>query len=916
MYEIVTQGGGEILWKCLNAIAMLSKGGIFGTFIFIFLYIAVICYSYMVAVNQDIVGVSKKLAASLVIVAVMLAPSTRVLVTDKVTYFRKSVDNVPYLLALSAYVASNVGQAMAYEYDLSFQEPGFSRYTETGMNMYSSIIAKISEARLPSASQSADMKNFVSQCLIYDLALGKYPLEDLMNTPDPLKFITEHTSSQRGIILAQEGEKKLIPCNRALAKLMTGKKDYLAEYVMKAAADLFPGFKGKPEDLGRMLALSIGDAYSYLAQEGAKAEEILRINMLRNLIRDWQGDHDPAMAYALAHAEQNQGFSFKIMGKMAGNFLPILKIVIEVLIIGIFPIVAVLSIMPGGIGILKKYLFMFFWVELWPVLFTILNMVFVTYARYRSEALTEGGLSLGNISALAEVNDNISSFAGYAMGLIPWLSFMVVQGAASIGQLATSMIGATQSSVGSAAGEAATGSYRLNTVDVDSHNRHNDNGFKYDNNLNYGKGKESWQKPGGEIESAMPDGSKVLDRRPAMSDLGATFNASEGLSSGISQMAERSYNEGITHMQSSQENLAAALNDFQAIGDSYRKDKNLGNSFTHGESVLTDSGLAKVTAASKELSDALGIDLQTANKILLGGSMGVSGNYGFGTGEGKGKSVGVNVSGRAGFDHDETTLNNHQQRVAESISKKYDIQETLKKAESEGREGRYTMSDASGNQYDSGIKAHLDKGFSDQKLAQASFSKAEAFRETAQIVSNSGVETTQNLGQQVYEWGREKYGSDFNSMLSNPKAMTQIRNEFMAGHKPQLERQFTGSGIYKSPEQLESQYRDDVKGVKETSNPEAEYNRNKESIIKKAGGMNLGKEVESDLPASFDQALKKFDGKMEAEQNKINVKQAKMEANYAEFSKRNKVNDWSTEIKDWLSDRKPIEKPTGKLDDE
>ena len=45
MYEIVTQGGGEILWKCLNAIAMLSKGGIFGTFVFIFLYIAVICYS-------------------------------------------------------------------------------------------------------------------------------------------------------------------------------------------------------------------------------------------------------------------------------------------------------------------------------------------------------------------------------------------------------------------------------------------------------------------------------------------------------------------------------------------------------------------------------------------------------------------------------------------------------------------------------------------------------------------------------------------------------------------------------------------------------------------------------------------------------------------------------------------------------
>jgi hypothetical protein len=80
--------------------------------------------------------------------------------------------------------------------------------------------------------------------------------------------------------------------------------------------------------------------------------------------------------------------------------------------------------------------------------------------------------------------------------------------------------------------------------------------------------------------------------------------------------------------------------------------------------------------------------------------------------------------------------------------------------------------------------------------------------------------------------------------------------------------------------------------------------------------MNLGKEVESDLPASFDRAKQNFDGKMEAEQNKINVKQAKMEANYAEFSKRNKVNDWSTGLKDLILRRKPIDKPTGKLDDE
>jgi hypothetical protein len=407
----------------------------------------------------------------------------------------------------------------------------------------------------------------------------------------------------------------------------------------------------------------------------------------------------------------------------------------------------------------------------------------------------------------------------------------------------------------------------------------------------------------------------VLDKRPAISELGASFNESTGISTGLNKMAEQSHRKGVSHMQSSQQHLSSALSQYQSIAENHRNDKNLTNAWVHGESVMKDSALSTLDSASKELSDALTVDVQAANQLLFNGKGDVGASVGIGSQAG----VKANVSANAGLSvgHEERTLNAEQQRVVENIQRKYDVQNLLKKAENESKEGRYAVADSSGNQYDAGIRASLDEGLSQQKMAQASFAKEEAYRESAQFAANSSVESTQNLSQKVFEQQVQRDGGVENTIdkLSTSDGVKEVREAFISTHTPALEQQFAQQKVYNTPEKLEQQYQKDVEQIKTLNHPQDEYEKNKAEIIEQANKKDLNKTIESDMPEKMETASKQAEQQIQAQQKKFDKKKDKMEKRYQEFSEDNKVNDYSTKFKN-LFRGKSAEKTTGKLDDE
>jgi conjugal transfer mating pair stabilization protein TraG len=94
---------------------------------------------------------------------------------------------------------------------------------------------------------------------------------------------------------------------------------------------------------------------------------------------------------------------------MASLSLSVLKIVVEVMFYGIFPIIAVIAVLPGGFSVVKKYVIALFWIQSWAPLYSILNMLVNIYGRAKSMGAVTGtassALSMATLPGLAEANE-------------------------------------------------------------------------------------------------------------------------------------------------------------------------------------------------------------------------------------------------------------------------------------------------------------------------------------------------------------------------------------------------------------------------------------------------------------------------------------------------------------------------------
>lgn len=932
-YEVITHGGGDGLVYVFNAISAMFNGakGFGSALVYIAGSFATAMSVMTLVIKQELLPSTKWLFGSLVMMMALMLPKVDIIVKDRISRLEAPVANVPFMLGAFAGIASQLGDIVAEKFDSLFSKAGgpVMDYRQNGVAMASRLAAKASNFTIPNPDMAANTRAFVQNCMVFDIAKGKYSLEELLNAKDTWAFLAGHASPIRGFpYRVSKKNTKILTCREAVVGSEAAWKAHIGDAAKRYGSELFP-YSKKP---AMALLSNLEVSYQYLTGLSVDAASILKQNMMRNAIQEGllelnqlQDASAAINAYALTRAEAQQKTAYALQGNMASLSLSTLKIVVEVLFYGIFPIIVAIAVFPGGVAIVKKYLIALFWIQSWAPMYSILNMLVNVYGKVKSTAAItladgSGALAFSTIPRLGEANEWVSAVAGYAMMSVPFLSYGIIHyGAGALSQLASQFGGITQSASSQAAEEATTGNYQMGNLSLDNHNRNNVNAFKQDTNMSVAAGKQTVQNLDGSILNKMPNNEFVLDKRPTISELGASFNESSGVSTALNRMAEQSHREGMSHLQSSQEHMSSALNKYQGMVENYRNDKSMTNTWAQGESVMKDSALSKLDAASKELSDGLQIDVQASNQLLLDGKLGLGGSAGVKigmSGTGIGADVNANANVSLGSSHREDTLNTKQQKILENIQRKYDVQSLLKRAESESKEGRYAMVDASGNQYDTGIRAHLDEGLSQQKMAQASFAKEEAYRESAQFAESSSVESTQNLSQQVFnhQVGREGVGKALEK-LSSPERTKAVRGEFISGHASKLEEQFEQQAVYKMPEALEQQYQQNAEQAKALNNPQEIYQQHESAMVEKANNKGLTKPIESDMPEQFETASSQVQQQIQSQQQKFDKRKNKMETRYQEFSEDNRVNDYSTKFKNLAKDKR-TEKSTGKLDDD
>ena len=95
-------------------------------------------------------------------------------------------------------------------------------------------------------------------------------------------------------------------------------------------------------------------------------------NIMRNVIEDGflakaQEDNVAAslQKYAVVKAHAQQEATYAIQGGMAQKSVAMLKIVIELILYGMFPFVAVLGVLPLCSSILRQYAMAILWLQSW-----------------------------------------------------------------------------------------------------------------------------------------------------------------------------------------------------------------------------------------------------------------------------------------------------------------------------------------------------------------------------------------------------------------------------------------------------------------------------------------------------------------------------------------------------------------------
>ena len=131
-------------------------------------------------------------------------------------------------------------------------------------------------------------------------------------------------------------------------------------------ARFFPENKSEAQAFGKHLGIS----FKYLTGLTSSASTIFQQNMMKNAIHDGmkfamaQTDSSAGlMNYAATRAQKTQENSWLTMGKIGGYTLSCLNIVIEIMVYSIFPIIAIITVLPGGIVFLKRYLLILVWMQ-------------------------------------------------------------------------------------------------------------------------------------------------------------------------------------------------------------------------------------------------------------------------------------------------------------------------------------------------------------------------------------------------------------------------------------------------------------------------------------------------------------------------------------------------------------------------
>lgn len=466
MSEIITYGGGEMLVQVFNAIAMLvngKTGTIFRPLMFIGGTVGALWAFSKAFWDSSFDGlVLKWLIPMMVLVGTCLIPTSKVHITDPVAgtpAHSWSVDNVPFGLARVAEITSSIGYSLTSWIEFAFKTPDHQQYNKTGMIFGAENLLEMSHYAITDECLSRNMRDFVHNCVTFDILFGKYSMDDLKRSTNMWDLIKANTSNVRMFTKCEPGKTRcsLVSCRQGANELHLLLKAHIEglakHHVFQHLHNFYTQLTG-------------------MAAEAATAisQQVMMHTMIDAIERKCDSS-GLGTNFAVRRAYMQQRHTYEVVGALAAKALVVMRNILEALLYAAFIFILPVALMPMGFRVFFKWIWLLVWIQLWPPLYAILNCGIMVASKTNAAHILgiDKGLTMMTSTGLNNLALDMQTYAAYASLSVPLIAYAILQGGiSSFVQLSSSLSGVSQSVGGTAAQEQTTGNYSYGQVGLET----------------------------------------------------------------------------------------------------------------------------------------------------------------------------------------------------------------------------------------------------------------------------------------------------------------------------------------------------------------------------------------------------------------------------------------------------------------
>lgn len=829
-YEIYVISNSHLFREGLNAVSAFCSSSGFQSATYIGALFGIVATAIAYVKQHDPLLFLKWFVIYFFVFNILLGVHQRVIIinTSDASIPGLIVDNVPIGISLPAHLITAIGYDFGSDLETDFHMPDSLSYNTTGMLFGSNLFRLSLASSLDNANTMNEMNAYVRSCVIGDILINhKYSMNDLLRSQDILSLMTSNPSPIRGIFIHGQFN----TCQQAAIDLNQKINNYAGNKASSILAKFIPSHK-----IYAATAVNnyLEQSYQGLLGLSESASQILKqnisINAFRSGILNYAAETGSTAGmenYANTVAMQNTRMSWAVSSHMGIETLPLMQVVLLLLMLCLFPLIAVLTLIPNiGVKIFANYVYTLLWLESWPIMFTILNMA-MDY--YLSPGLsgTIHHVTLSNINRLAQEHSDIAGIAGYLILAIPFLSIGIVKGMASTFNQAAQYIGGMMHSIGQgAASSVAMGNYSLGNVSTGNATANSLSANKYDTNFSTMGGLSTQQLANGSTVTTTPSGEVISNVSGALSQLPISVNAAQSISASLSRSADRYRSDALTNRNSFDSALSNAATSALSYDSSSVRSQSVSDTSTTGVNSQVDHAISTMKTIAHEVAQRDGITdteafrklTQTSieGKIAFNGDrslLGKAAKYGLGI------SAGISLNGSHqdqwsnDKSHNVSTDSSISQREADDFRSSMSVVENYSQSHSASTSSSNTNSTAYrvGNDFRNAVTA--------AKNMSADYATGERLSQQASYVSNNSDSIQSNFNQAFVNYVRKVDPSNANRILNNTSSASvamqrqSLAENFLHQYSSNLEKNITEQSAEINPEK---NYQDAVNIVHKT----------------------------------------------------------------------------------------------------